>query len=305
MPRFESVLVFTDGRPEAERAFAVGLRLAREAGKPLTVLHVTEPLAPLPQVDADMREALEADQEETLQSLCARGRREGVEVLRAAAAGRPFAEIIRQARAGGHDLVVKAARGRGLLGGPLLGSTALHLVRKCPVPVWLVAERPPPVPRRVMALLSADGDSTDRIALDRRVVETAASIARAADAELSVGAAWEAPGEALLARRTPQESLRRYVDGTLRQAEDTLAQVLEPFGAVINPARVHLVRGTPYVELVRLVEARRVDLAVIGTTPPGAAAGFLIREEAEEVVNRLEASIVAVKPDGFTSPLPG
>jgi len=42
---------------------------------------------------------------------------------------------------------------------------------------------------------------------------------------------------------------------------------------------------------------------VIGTAPPSGGAAFLIREEAEEVVNRLETSIVAVKPDGFVSPV--
>ena len=66
--------------------------------------------------------------------------------------------------------------------------------------------------------------------------------------------------------------------------------------------RVAAVRGVPYVELVGLA-AERADLAVIGTTASGADAGFLIREEAEEVINLLEASIVAVKPEGFVSPV--
>jgi hypothetical protein len=42
---------------------------------------------------------------------------------------------------------------------------------------------------------------------------------------------------------------------------------------------------------------------VIGTTTSSGAAAFLIREEAEELINRLETSIVAVKPDGFVSPV--
>ena len=58
----------------------------------------------------------------------------------------------------------------------------------------------------------------------------------------------------------------------------------------------------PYVELVGLA-ARTADLAVIGTSPPKGGAAFLIREEAEEVINRLDTSIVAVKPDGFVSPV--
>ena len=62
-------------------------------------------------------------------------------------------------------------------------------------------------------------------------------------------------------------------------------------------------RGTPYVELVGLVEHQRAELAVIGFAPTGVLSGFLIREESEEVINRLECSILAIKPEGFVSPV--
>jgi len=42
---------------------------------------------------------------------------------------------------------------------------------------------------------------------------------------------------------------------------------------------------------------------VIGSTPPSGGAAFLIREEAEEVINRVGTSIVAVKPKDFVSPV--
>ena len=54
-------------------------------------------------------------------------------------------------------------------------------------------------------------------------------------------------------------------------------------------------------ELVDLTS--RHDLVVIGTTPPEGGKGLLIREEAEDVINRVESSVVAVKPEGFVSPL--
>ena len=100
----------------------------------------------------------------------------------------------------------------------------------------------------------------------------------------------------------PEERLRTYVESARRQAEDGMGRALEPFAGAVNPARVHLVRGIPHVELVDLV-ARRGDLAVIGTAPPSGGGAFLIREEAEETIHRLVTSIVAVKPDGFVSPV--
>lgn len=299
---FRNVLVYTDGRPACERALTAGAAVARQGGGKLTVLHVVEPPLPVPKLDATIAQALESSQLEELDRLRSLAQTMGVEARCEARKGRPFVEIIRACQREGSHLVVKAARGRGRLGWPLLGSTALHLVRKCPAPVWLVGEDGEPLPRRVMALLASDPASEERQALDRRVLEVACSLAEATGAELSVGAAWEAPGESLLRRRVPEEKLREYVEDARRQAEEGLGRALEPFGASVNPARVHLVRGLPYVELVGLA-AQRADLAVVGTTPSSGGAAFLIREEAEEVVNRLETAIVAVKPEGFVSPV--
>jgi nucleotide-binding universal stress UspA family protein len=299
---FRNVLVYTDGRPACERALTAGAAVARQGGGKLTVLHVVEPPLPVPKLDAAIAQALESSQLEELDRLRSLAQTMGVEARCEARKGRPFVEIIRACQREGSHLVVKAARGRGRLGWPLLGSTALHLVRKCPAPVWLVGEEGEPLPRRVMALLASDPASEERQALDRRVLEVACSLVEATGAELSVGAAWDAPGESLLRRRMPEEKLREYVENARRQAEEGLGRALEPFGTSVNPTRVHLVRGLPYVELVGLA-AQRADLAVVGTTPSSGGAAFLIREEAEEVVNRLETAIVAVKPEGFVSPV--
>jgi hypothetical protein len=44
-------------------------------------------------------------------------------------------------------------------------------------------------------------------------------------------------------------------------------------------------------------------ISPIGSAPPNVATGFVIREEAEEVTQRLATSILAIKPDGFASPI--
>lgn len=300
--QFRNVLVYSDGRPECERALRVAASLVRDGGR-VRLLHVAEPPVQVPSLDAELAEVLATSQQGELERLGALAEELGIEASAEARVGRPFVEIIRACRSEGCDLVIKVAQGRTRLGWPLLGSTALHLVRKCPVPVWLVGEEEEPTPRRIMALLASDPASDARQELDRRVLEVAISLAGSSGAELRVGAAWDAPGEALLRRRMPEKKLTEYVDSARRAAEDGLGRALQPFGSVLNPARVHLVRGVPYVELVALA-AQRADLVVIGTTPPSAGAAFLIREEAEEVINRLSTSIVAVKAGDFVSPVP-
>ena len=52
--------------------------------------------------------------------------------------GTPYLEIIREVLRNKHDLVMKTAMGIGRLGELLFGSTATHLMRKCPRPVWVI-----------------------------------------------------------------------------------------------------------------------------------------------------------------------
>ena len=301
MTSFRHPLVYVDGRPECERAVHAAVAIAKQGAGKIKLLHIAEPHLQVPELDPELGEALSTGQLEELDRLRHFALDLGVEATCEARIGRPFAEIIRACHQNGCDLVVKAAKGRSKLGWPMLGSTALHLIRKCATPVWLVTGRADPMPRRIMALLASEPDSEGRQALDRRVLEVATSLAEATGAELQVGAAWFVPGESLLRRRIAAEKYREYVDTARRQAEEALGSALEPFGAAINPSRVHLVKGVPYAELVQLA-AERADLTVIGTTPPSAGAAFLIREEAEEVINRLETSIVAVKAEDFESP---
>ena len=65
--------------------------------------------------------------------------------------GTAFLEIIREVLRNGHDLVMTAAEGRAALKDRLFGSTAMHLMRKCPCPVWVVKPTQPETHTRILA----------------------------------------------------------------------------------------------------------------------------------------------------------
>jgi len=297
MHAHRDVLAYVDWDPSSDRAVDVAAALAARDEAGLTVLHVAEPLLT---TDATLEKVVREEQEARLRELGERVGATGVEARVLARAGRPFLEVIRQCLEGGHDLVVKAARGRRRLGPAVFGSTALHLLRKCPAPVWLVGETVPTSPQRILAVLGLEEGEAD---LDDRVLRHATALARSTGAELRVAAAWSAPGEGLLRGRVPDEEVGRYALGVQRDAEEALAHRLAPWREAVHSARVHLVKGLPQVELATLAARHRSDLVVLGTVPPGGVAGLFIKEEAEELVNRLEASVLALKPEGFVSPV--
>lgn len=51
--------------------------------------------------------------------------------------GTPFIEVIREVQRGKHDLVIKSAEGSTGVLSNLFGVTDMHLMRKCPCPVWI------------------------------------------------------------------------------------------------------------------------------------------------------------------------
>lgn len=73
----------------------------------------------------------------------------------------------------------------------------MRLVRKCPVPVWVMR---PSLGRklRILALVDPDPDDSVRDGSNDLVLEFATSLARRESAELHVGHAWSLAGEITL-----------------------------------------------------------------------------------------------------------
>lgn len=113
--------------------------------------------------------------------------------------GTPFLDVIRDVLRNGRDLVVKSAGGDGGMTSWLFGTTDMHLLRKCPCPVWLIKSTEHAPIQRIMATVDFnDLDSPDQDTaepLNRMILELAASLAFLERSEFNVVHAWEAFGE--------------------------------------------------------------------------------------------------------------
>lgn len=67
--------------------------------------------------------------------------------------------------------------------------------------------------------------------------------------------------------------------------------------------RLHLIEGDPVERIPELVMEQGIDLLVMGTVCRTGIAGFLIGNTAEEVLNRIDCSVLTVKPEGFITPV--
>ena len=311
MQRFKDILVVADSADKQNTAFerAAGLALRNRAL--LTVACIVEAL---PEADTDITERRCADlhgmriqemmvQEDLrrLETLIAPLRDAGVEVQTRILRGTPFLEIIREVVRNQHDLVMITADGDGGLTSALFGSTSIHLMRQCPCPVWVVKPAHDKFCARILA--AVDPHPSDRwlYALNIKIIELAASLARAEQSELHVVHAWNASRMSSLGTRFSCGNVERMVAHVEQEHVSRLNEFLQerPLDDVRH--QVHLVEGEPGDLISTMAKKKRADVIVMGTVCRTGVAGFFIGNTAEKVLRQVDCSVLTVKPDAFVS----
>jgi nucleotide-binding universal stress UspA family protein len=289
---------------ETRPALALAGELARRAGSSLTLLGVARApdadLAEAAQIPAaDLERLAAASLREELTQLAARAELEArVEV----AVGVPFVEVIRAALREGCDLVVAPAGTASEAG--IAGGTLQHLLRKCPLPVWAVRGDSVP-PARIAAAIDAEPEAQHR-ALDRRVVAAALALAELFGSELQLLHAF-APllaADALRYRASlPETEVAGVLDAMRAKRRAWLGELLAAPERGARAASLQLLEGEPQSQIPRHVAREEIDLLVLGTLGRSGVAGLLIGNTAEAILRRVGCSVLALKPDGFESPV--
>lgn len=312
MQRFQNILISVMGDAPDSAAVERGVRLARRIGARLTLLDVVDDppwyaRLVLPATERLLDEEVRA-RGERLEALAASVRGPSLEVDTEVLRGRPDIETVRRVLRARHDLVLKHAE-RGDHG--LFPSADMRLLRNCPCPVWLV--RPEQRSRLFARVLAAvdptlevgDPEADRESALDRKILDLATSLADWDGAELHVVHAWEPFGEGLCRRwgiggdRVIEDIIERMHAAAGRALELAVTPYLDRIG----PAHTHLLPSDPGQAIPRFAADHHVDLIVMGTVARTGISGLIIGNTAETILQRVRCSVLAVKPDGFVSPV--
>ncbi len=228
--------------------------------------------------------------------------RAGVKVQMRVTWGRPFAVIIREALRRSTWLVMKTAHGGANREARLFGSTAMHLFRKCPVPVWIVKPRRSARIRRVLAAVDPGRPVSGGRDFNADILALASEIAAGENAELHVSHAYAVAGEHLLHSPSPAE-YRKYVVAVRKNIEGSLNTLLAPLHLRAGDTQVHILEGNAEHVLTALAAELPAELLVMGTMGRTGIKGLLIGETAERMLRAVDCSVLALKPRGFRSPL--
>jgi nucleotide-binding universal stress UspA family protein len=97
--------------------------------------------------------------------------------------------------------------------------------------------------------------------------------------------------------------MARYTRQVRALARSSLDYLARPFKGRLPDANVKLRRGDAEDVIPRYAVAEGIDLVVMGTVARGGIAGLLVGNTAERVLKRLSCAVLALKPEGFVSPV--
>ena len=147
MKRFKNILLVFEEGVRGEAALERAATLAKENGAQLTVVEVIGELPPdarrlvsvwRPLLAEDPQELVVRERQEQLTQCTESMWQQGVEGRTKVLVGDPFLEVTREVLRNGHDLVMMTAEGKCGVKEWLFGTTSMHLMRKCPCPIWVM-----------------------------------------------------------------------------------------------------------------------------------------------------------------------
>jgi nucleotide-binding universal stress UspA family protein len=252
-----------------------------------------------------IREHVTGEEGQRLEQLADYARRRGVQVNTKILYGTPFLEIIRLVLRREYDLVMTTAQGRSTLKERVFGSTTMHLMRKCPCPVWVVKACQPEWHKRILAAVDPSPQDEERNALNIKIMDLATSLARMEQRELVVLHAWTFPMEHSLKRGRvgPSDEVDRWISGARHQHRQRLVKLLKPYDLEMPKHEVYLLKGEAGRLVPEVAAAREVELIVMGTVSRSGVSGLLIGNTAEKILGQVDCGVLAVKPDGFVTPV--
>jgi nucleotide-binding universal stress UspA family protein len=219
--------------------------------------------------------------------------------------GQPATVLIQEVLRSNHDLLMRShARDLTKPGPKPFGAVDMELLRKCPCPVLLVRHGAAAPHPKIVAAVDASTHETEAQMLNAKIVDLSLMMASHLDASPPMLLqAWAPVAERTIRIHAAADQFAAYVEDARQRATADLTRLAQSFESRVAGLQPMLRRGRPEDVIPEFVVAEGIDLMVMGTVARAGVSGMLIGNTAERVLRKLPCSVLAVKPDGFVSPV--
>lgn len=308
MMNYKKLLVVIDPTTEQQKALKRALLIAEKTGASITaflsIYDFSYEMTTMLSIDEreTMRQAVVDDRTEWLTELLSKQVNNAALALDAKVVwhNRPFESIIYETIEHGYDLIVKGTHEHGGLKSVIFTPTDWHLMRKAPVPVLLVKEQAWPEQGQIIAAVNVGTADEEHSSLNQKVTHTALAFARTLNGQVNLVNSY--PGTPVnIAIEIPEFDPGSFNESVRNHHTEAMKTFASNHG--IAPQHCFVKEGLPEDVIPTVAADVDAELVVIGTVGRHGISAALLGNTAEHVIDMLDCDVLAVKPDGFISPL--
>ncbi|MGB1262615.1 MAG: universal stress protein UspE [Cognaticolwellia sp.] len=307
MEKYQKILAVVDPTTEDQKAVKRAIELARKTCASitafLTIYDFSYEMTTM--LSSDEREAMRQsvinDRKQWLESLLADYDVSGLSVdCQVIWHNRPFEQIIEQVLHNGYDIVIKGTHQHDKLKAVIFTPTDWHILRKCPCPVLLVKEHLWPDNGNIVAALNIGSDEEEHKSLNDKITAEAKQLTQVMHANLHLVNSF--PGTPVnIAIEIPEFDASDYNHSMLKHHKKAMLEHAQAFN--IAEENTHIKEGLPEDVIQNIASELDAELVILGTIGRTGLSAALIGNTAEHVIDRLNCDVLALKPDGYISPL--
>lgn len=307
MNTIKRILLVIDGQNETDSLLSEIISISTAMQTHVTLLGIHETSVHPEQMDEQQRRIyqwINEDRQEQLESIASTLEKSGIEVSSHHLSGKPWLEIIHHANQGHYDLIMKPADNESGFKHMLFGSTDMQLFRMSPLPVWIFK----PTPNRNLKNIALAVDllpyDDERNSLADKILLWGKQVADIAGSHIHVVHTWKLFGELTLRGRSiSSNTVDKLVHDEEKKQHQLLSEAIQRNGLETDRVTVHFCQGEAKKLIPEIVNTENIDLLVMGTVSRTGIPGFFIGNTAETVLHQVDCSVLAVKPDNFSSPV--
>lgn len=213
---------------------------------------------------------------------------------------RPFEAIINEVLEFQRDIVIKGTHQHDKLKSVIFTPTDWHILRKCPVPVLLVKDHSWPKNGNILAAVNVGSDEAEHQSLNQKITEEAKHLAHLITANVHLVNSF--PGTPVnIAIEIPEFDAAQYNESMLKHHKSAMSDHAQQYD--IPRENTHVEEGLPEDIIDKVAKQLDAELVILGTIGRTGLSAALIGNTAEHVIDQLNCDILALKPNGYISPL--
>lgn len=306
MEKYQKILVVLDPSSETQKALNRAIELASETKGTITAF------LSIYDFSYEMTTMLSSDERELMRQSLINDRTQWLnEILTTTPNNiaidtkviwhnRPFEPIIEEVLTEGYDIVIKGTQQHDKLKSVIFTPTDWHLLRKCPCPVLLVKDHLWPMNGNIVAAINVGSDEEEHLSLNNKITEEGINLSRIIKANIHLVNSF--PGTPVnIAIEIPEFNAKDYNDSMFNHHKKSMDAHAAKYS--IGPENTHVLEGLPEDVIVNISDELDAELVILGTVGRTGISAALIGNTAEHVIDNLTCDVLALKPDGYVSPL--